>query len=55
MKLEAAGCKLPNIISGFQQLTQRTVKFIRWLRRFIWQTHPLDDLLLVLKKRYTTL
>jgi len=29
---------MPLIISGFQRFTQRTVKFIRWLRRFLWQT-----------------
>ena len=54
-KIEAAGRKMPFIISGFQRLTQRTVKFIRWLRRFLWQTHPIDVLLRILKKRYATL
>lgn len=54
-KVEKTGRKMPLIISGFQRLTQRTVKFIRWLRRFLWQTHPLDVLLLILKKRYATL
>ena len=54
-RVEKAGRKMPFIISGFQRLTQRTVKFIRWLRRFLWQTRPLDDLLLILKKRYATL
>jgi len=49
------GCKMPLIIAGFQRITQRTVKFIRWLRCFLWQTHPLDVLLLILKKRYATL
>jgi len=28
---------------------------VNLLRRFLWQTHPLDILLLILKKRYTTL
>ena len=54
-KVEAAGRKMPFIISGFQRLTQRTVKFIRWLRRFLWQTHPVDDLLRILRKRYVRL
>jgi hypothetical protein len=53
-KVEKTGRKMPLIISGFQRLTQRTVKFIRWLRRFLWQTHPLDVLLLILKKRCAT-
>ena len=54
-KVEKTGRQMPLIISGFQRLTQRTVKFIRWLRCFLWQTHPLDVLLLILKKRYATL
>ena len=54
-RVKKAGRKMPFIITGFQRLTQRTVKFIRWLRRFLWQTRPLDDLLLILKKRYATL
>jgi len=35
-KVEKTGRKMPPIISGFQQLTQRTAKFIRWVRRFLW-------------------
>ena len=54
-RVEKTGRKMPFIISGFQRLTQRTVKFIRWLRRFLWQTRPLDDLLRILRKRYATL
>jgi hypothetical protein len=54
-RVEKTGRKMPFIISGFQRLTQRTVKFIRWLRRFLWQTHPIDDLLRILRKRYATL
>ena len=46
---------MPLIIAGFQRLTQRTVKFIRWLRSFFWQNRPLDELRLILKKRYATL
>ena len=46
---------MPFIISGFQRLTQRTVKFIRWLRRFLWQTHPIGNLLRILRKRFATL
>jgi hypothetical protein len=35
--------------------SRRTVKSIQWLRRFLRQTRPPDDLLLVLKKRQATL
>ena len=54
-RVRKAGRKMPLIIEGFQRLTQRTVKFIRWLRRFLWQKRPLDDLLLIQRKRYATL
>ena len=54
-RVEKAGRKMPLIIAGIQRLTQRTVKFIRWLRRFLWQHRPLDDLLRILKQRYATL
>ena len=54
-RVRKAGRKMPLIIEGFQRLTQRTVKFIRWLRRFLWQKRPLDDVLLILRKRYATL
>lgn len=54
-RVEKAGRKMPLIIAGIQRLTQRTVKFIRWLRRFLWQRRPLDNLLRILKQRYATL
>ena len=54
-RVEKTGHKMPLIIAGFQCLTQRTVKFIRWLRSFFWQNRPLDKLRLILKKRYATL
>ena len=53
-RVEKTGRKMPLIITGFQRLTQRTVKFIRWLRSFFWQSRPLDELQLILKKRYAT-
>ena len=46
---------MPLIMAGFQRLTQRTAKFIRWLRSFFWQNRPPDELRLILKKRYATL
>ena len=54
-RVEKTGRKMPLIIAGFQRLIQRTVKFIRWLRSFFWQNRPLDELRLILKKRYATL
>ena len=54
-RVEKAGRKMPFIITSFQRLTQRTVKFIRWLRSFFWQNRPLDELRLILKKRYAAL
>lgn len=54
-RVEKSGRKMPLIIAGFQRLTQRTVKFIRWLRSFFWQNRPLDELRLILKKRYAAL
>ena len=53
--VEKTGRKMPLIMAGFQRLTQRTVKFIRWLRSFFWHNRPLDELQLILKKRYATL
>ena len=54
-RVEKTGRKMPLIIAGFQRLTPRTVKFIRWLRSFFWHNRPLDELRLILKKRYATL
>jgi uncharacterized protein YdeI (YjbR/CyaY-like superfamily) len=54
-RVEKTGRKMPLIIAGFQRLTQRTLKFIRWLRSFFWQKRPLDELRLILKKRYAAL
>ena len=33
--------KIPTIISGVQRLTVRSVKFVRWLRQFMWADKPL--------------
>ena len=54
-RVEKTGRKMPLIIAGFRRLTQRTVKFIRWLRSFFWHNRPLDELRIILKKRYATL
>lgn len=54
-RVEKTGRKMPFIIAGFQRLTQRAVKFIRWLRSFFWQNRPLEEMRLILKKRYAAL
>ena len=54
-RVEKTGRKMPLIIAGFQRVTQRTVKFIRWLRSFFWHNRPLDELRLIIKERYATL
>ena len=38
----------------FQRLTQRSVKFIRWLRQNLWSQRPLPDLWAILKLLYRT-
>ena len=48
----AAGRVIPLIISGFQRLTQRSVKFIRWLRQNFWSWIPLTDLRAILTQLY---
>lgn len=49
-----AGRLIPSIISGFQRLTQRSVKFIRWLRQNLWSERPLPELWAILSKLYRT-
>ena len=50
----AAGRIIPCIIAGFQRLTQRSVKFIRWLRQNLGFQRPLPDLWTILKLLYRT-
>ena len=50
-----AGRKIPSIICGVQRLTQCSVKFIRWLRHFLWRSHALEEIYPVLRKLYATL
>ncbi len=54
-KVEKARRQTLLIVSGFQRFTQHTVKFIGWRRCFLWQTHPIKDPLLILRKGYATL
>jgi len=35
---------MPLIISGVQRLTQRSVKFVRWLRHLLWLNKPLAQM-----------
>ena len=51
-RVEKTGRKMPLTIAGFSRTTPRTLKFIRWLRRFFWQKRPLDERQLILKQRY---
>ena len=46
---------LPTIISGFQRLTQRSVKFIRWLRGYLWSDRPLTHIHAILIRYYAAL
>ena len=50
----AAARLLPRIITGFQRLTQRSVKFVRWLRQNLWSPRPLPDLWAILTRLYRT-
>ena len=34
--------EMPVIISSFQRLTVRSVKFVRWLRKFMFLNRPLE-------------
>ncbi len=36
------------------RLTQRSVKFIRWLRQNLWSERPLPELWAILSKLYRT-
>ena len=46
-RVEKTDLNMPFIIAGFQRLTRRTIKFFRWLRQCLRQTHPLDVLLCI--------
>jgi len=41
-KAAEARREMPAIISRFQRLTVRSVKFVRWLRKFMFLNRPLD-------------
>jgi len=46
---------LPSGQKALQRLTQRSVKFIRWLRTFLWREAPWERMLAVLRRLYATL
>ena len=52
---EKAGRKMPSIISGVQWLTQRSVKYVRWLRHFMWADKPLHEMHATLRLLYAEL
>ena len=43
-KVTKAQRQMPTIISGFQRLTQRSVKLVRWFRHFMWVNKPLAQM-----------
>lgn len=49
------GRKMPSIISGVQWLTQRSVKYVRWLRHFMWADKPLREMHAGLRLLYAEL
>jgi hypothetical protein len=46
---------LPAGQKALQRITQRSVKFIRWLRTFLWHEAPWERMLAVLRHLYATL
>lgn len=54
-EVEKVGRKMPAIIRGFQRLTVRSVKFVRWLRKFMFFKSPLDAMYASLRTMYAVL
>lgn len=52
---EKAGGKLPALHERLQRFTQHSIKFIRWLRSYLWKTTSLEDALVDLREAYRTL
>ena len=46
---------MPAIISGVQWLTQSSVKYVRWLRHFMWADKPLREIHAGLRTLYAEL
>ena len=53
-ELKAKGFSLPLALQSLQRVTQRSVKFIRWLRMFLFLKTPWQSMLDVLRKLYAT-
>ena len=53
--VEQADRKMPKISSSFQRLTVRSVKFVRWLRKFLFGQRPLDQIYNALRQVYAAL
>ena len=51
----AAGRIVPITVEGFQRLTQRSVKFIRWLQQNLWSESSLGESWAILKELYRKL
>jgi hypothetical protein len=48
------GLELPPALQSLQRFTQRSVKFIRWLRMFLFLPAPWERMLAVLRRLYAT-
>ena len=53
-ELKAKGISLPLALQSLQRVTQRSVKFIRWLRMFLFLQTPWQSMIDVLRKLYAT-
>jgi hypothetical protein len=47
-----SNCASSVFLEGFQRLTQRSVKYIRWLRAYLYVAAPLAEVLAKLRASY---
>lgn len=52
---EKAGGKLPALYEKLQRFTQHSIKFIRWLRSYLWKKTSLEHALVALRVDYKSL
>ncbi len=53
-RLAGKGETMPVLLRGFQRLTQRSVKHIRWLRAYLFHEAPRHEAVAVLRLAYAT-
>ncbi len=53
-RLSGKGETMPVLLRGFQRLTQRSVKHIRWLRAYLFHEAPWHEAVAVLRLSYAT-